>query len=99
MNVKTTFLNGEPDGFLMCNKESQLKKAFVWFLYKHPEFGMTELMAFFKVWDSIRALMFLTSTLEWLKINPFFFILYVDNLFFTGEEKLIIWCKREIISE
>ena len=27
MNVKTTFLNGEPDGFLVCSKESQLKKA------------------------------------------------------------------------
>ena len=42
--------------------------------------------------------MFLTSTLEWLKINLFFY-LYVDNLFFTGEEKLIVWYKRELISE
>ena len=49
MNIKTTFLNGEPDGSLKYDKESQLKKVFVWFLYKYPEFGMTDLMAFCKV--------------------------------------------------
>ena len=72
MNIKTTFLNGEPDGFLKCDKEPQLKKVFVWFLYKYPEFGMTDLMAFCKVWDSIRALLILTSILELLKINLLF---------------------------
>jgi hypothetical protein len=48
MDEKTIFLNGEPDGFIVCSKESQLKKT-LYVLNKHPELGMTELMAFCKV--------------------------------------------------
>jgi hypothetical protein len=31
--------------------------------------------------------------------QPIILILYVDDLFLTGDEELIIWCKRELTSE
>ena len=31
--------------------------------------------------------------------EPLIFVLYVDNLFLTGNEKLIGWCKKKLSSE
>jgi hypothetical protein len=31
--------------------------------------------------------------------QPVILIMYVDDLFLTGDEGLIAWCKREITSE
>ena len=31
--------------------------------------------------------------------EPLIFVLYVDNLFLTGNEKLIGWCKKKLVSE
>jgi hypothetical protein len=64
MDVKTTFLNGEPDGFVVCSKESQLKKA----LYGFKQAP--------RVWydriDGFLQSLGLTSILELLKINLLF---------------------------
>jgi hypothetical protein len=64
MDVKTTFLNGEPDGFVVCSKESQLKKA----LYGFKQAP--------RVWydriDGLLQSLGLTSILELLKINLLF---------------------------
>ena len=31
--------------------------------------------------------------------NPLILVLYVDDLFLVGDEKLIEWCKRKLASE
>ena len=31
--------------------------------------------------------------------EPLILVLYVDDLFLTGNEKLIVWCKKKLASE
>ena len=41
------------------------------------------------------------SNLYYKVVNgePLILVLYVDNLFLIGNEKLIIWCKKKLASE
>jgi hypothetical protein len=109
MDVKTTFLNGkieqevfveQPDGFVLHNKGThvcKLRKALyglkkvprVWYdmidgFLKSPGFQKSDADAnlYFKVRGN----------------QPVILILYVVDLFLTGDEGLIAWCKRELAS-
>jgi hypothetical protein len=104
MNVKTTFLNGkieqevfveEPNGFVLHNKGTHVCK-----LWK-ALYGLKQAR---RVWyDRIDG--FQKSNVDanlYFKVRgnqSVILILYVDDLFLTGDEGLITWCKREIISE
>jgi hypothetical protein len=110
MDVKTAFLNGEveqevyveqPDGFVVCSKESRvckLKKALYGFK-QAPRVWYDRIDGF------LQSLGFNKSTVDpnlYFRVvenQPIILVLYVDDLFLTGEEKLIVWCKRELISE
>jgi hypothetical protein len=110
MDVKTTFLNGEieeevyieqPDGFVIHGKEShvcRLKKA----LYglKHAPHAW-----YARIDGYLMSLGFSKSVVDanlYYKVvdgESLILILYVDDLFLTGVEHLIAWCKHELASK
>jgi hypothetical protein len=110
MDVKTTFLNGkierevfveQPDGFILHNKGihvCKLRKA-LYGLKKAPRVwydridGLIKIMGFQKS-DADANLYFKVRGNQ-----PVIQILYVDDIFLTGDEGLIAWCKRELTSE
>jgi hypothetical protein len=110
MDVKTAFLNGvieeevyieKPQGFVIHGKESHVYKL------KKYLYGLKQApRAWYAKIDSY------LMSLEFTKIDvdpnlyykvedgfPLILVLYVDDLFLTGDEKLIDGCKREITLE
>jgi hypothetical protein len=110
MDVKTTFLNekieqevfmDQPDGFVLHNKDThvcKLRKA-LYGLKQAPRVWYDRIDGFLK------SLGFQKSDVDanlYFKVRgnqPVILIMYVDDLFLTGDEGLIAWCKRELISE
>jgi hypothetical protein len=110
MDVKKTFLNGkiehevfveQLDGFVLHNKGTyvcNLKKA-LYGLKQAPRVWYDRIDGFLK------SLGFQKSDVDanmYFKVRgnqPVILILYVDDLFLTGNEGLIAWCKRDITSE
>lgn len=110
MDVKTTFLNGvieeevfieQPDGFVIHEKEShicRLKKA-LYGLKQAPR-------AWYERIDQyLLSLGFLKNDADpniYFKViddKALILVLYVDDLFLTGEDDLIARCKKELASE
>ena len=110
MDVKTAFLNGimeeevyieQPEGFIVDGKEShicKLKKT----LYAlkqapHARYGQID--------GQLVNLGFTKSDADpnlYYKIvdnEPLILVLYLDDLFLTGNEKLIEWCKKKLASK
>jgi hypothetical protein len=110
MDVKTTFLNGkiehevfveQPDRFVLRNKGThvcKLRKA-LYGLKKAPRVWYDRIDGFLKT------LGFQKSDADanlYFKVRgnqPVILIPYVDDLFLTGDEGLIAWCKMELTSE
>ena len=110
MDVKIAFLNGvieeevyieQAGGFMIHGKEShvcRLKKA-LYGLKQAPCAwygridGFLVSMGFTKS-DADPSLYYKVVNDEQLIL-----VLYVDDLFFTGNEKLILWCKKKLASE
>jgi len=110
MDVKTAFLNGEveqevyveqPDGFVEHSKEShvcKLKKA-LYGLKQAPRVWYDRIDGF------LRSLGFSKSSADpnlYFKVvenQPLILVLYVDDLFLTGEERQITWCKKKLTAE
>jgi hypothetical protein len=109
MDVKTTFLNGkiehevfleQPDGFLLHNKGThvcKLRKALYGLKQAHR-------VSYERIDGFLKSLGFQKSDVDaniYFKVRgnqPIILILYVDDLFLTKDEGIIIWCKREITS-
>jgi hypothetical protein len=110
MDVKTTFLNAEveqevyieqPEGFMIHGKEShvcKLKKS----LYRLKQ----ALRAWYGRIDNFLQSLGFTKSIKdpnlYIKIirnHPVILVLYVDDLFLTGEENLIAQTKRELLAE
>ena len=109
MDVKTTFLNGkiehevfmeQPDGFVLhhkCTHVCKLRKA-LYGLKQAP------IVWYDKIDGFLKSLGFQKSDVDanlYFKVRenqPIILILYVDDLFLTGDGVLISWCKREITS-
>jgi hypothetical protein len=108
MDVKTVFLNGEveqevyieqSEGFVINEKEShvcKLKKA-LYGLKQAPRawYGRINsfLLGFFK------SIADLNLYIKIVQNHSVILVLYVDDIFFTGEENLIAQTKRELSSE
>jgi hypothetical protein len=110
MDVKPTFLNGkieqevfveQPDGFVLHNKDTHVCKL------RKALYGLKQAIGVWydRIDGFLKSLGFQKSDVD---ANPYFkvrgnqhliLILYVDDLFLIGEEGLITWCKRELISE
>jgi hypothetical protein len=103
MDVKTTFLNGNIehevfvehiDGFVLHNKCThvcKLRKA-LYGLKQDPRFWYDRIDGYRKS-DVDSNLYFKVRGNQHVIL-----ILYVDDLFLTGDEGLTTWCKRELIS-
>jgi hypothetical protein len=110
MDVKTTFLNGkiekelfleQPDGFVLHYKGThvcKLRKA-LYGLKQAPKVWYDRIDGF------LNSLGFQKSDDDenmYFKVRgnqPIILIMYVDDLFLTGYEGLIAWCKRELTSK
>jgi hypothetical protein len=110
MDVKTAFLNGEveqevyveqPDGFVVRSKEShvcKLKKA-LYGLKQAPRVWYDRIDGFLQSLGFSKSIVDPNLYFRVVENQPIILVLYVDDVFLTREEKLIVWCKRELISE
>jgi hypothetical protein len=110
MDVKTTLLNEniehevfveQIDGFVLHNKGTHVCKI------RKALYGLKKAS---RVWYDridgfLKSLGFQKSDVDenlYFKVRgnqPFILILYVDDLFLTGDEGLISWCKRDLTSK
>ena len=110
MNVKTSFLNGiieeevyieQPEGFVVHGKESHICKL------KNELYGLKQAPHAWYGWiDGFLVSLGFTKSdadpnLYYKVVNnePLILVLYVDDLFLTKNEKLIIWCKKKLAFE
>jgi hypothetical protein len=110
MDVKTTFLNGvieekvyteQPQGFEVEDRKSHVRKL------KKALYGLKQApRAWYGCIDSFLTSLGFTkskadSNLYFKVMNdePVILLLYVDDLFLTGEEKLITECKKRLTSK
>jgi hypothetical protein len=107
MDVKTTFLNGEveqevyieqPEGFVIHGKEShvcKLKKA-LYGLKQAPRAWYGRIDSFLQSLGFSKSIADPNLYIKIVKNHPVILVLYVDDLFLTGEEHLIAQTKREL---
>ena len=110
MDVQTTFLNGvneeevyigQPQGFVVHGKESHVCKL------KKALYGLKQAPRawYLKIDGYLMSLGFTKSVADpnlYYKVDgsdPLILVLYVDDLFLTGAEQLIVGCKRELASK
>jgi hypothetical protein len=110
MDIKTTFLNGvikeevyieKPQGFEVENRKSHVCKL------KKAMYGLkqTPRAWYGRIDNFLTSLSFTKSKADsnlYFKVmndEPVILFLYVDDLFLTGEEKLITECKKRLASE
>ena len=111
MDVKTAFLNGiikeevyieQPEGFIVHDKGFH-----VYCKLKKDLYGLKQAPRAWYGWidEYLVNLRFTKSDADtniYCKIvddEPMILVLYVDDLFLTGNEKLIGWCKTKLASE
>jgi hypothetical protein len=109
MDVKTTFLNGkvekeffveQPVGFVLHNKDThvcKLRKA-LYGLKKAPRVWYDKIDGFLKSLGFQKSDDDANMYFKVIGNQTVILILYVDDLFLKGDEGLIAWCKRELIS-
>jgi hypothetical protein len=110
MDVKTTFLNREieeevyieqPYGFMIHGKESyvcRLKKA-LYGLEQAPQAWYARMDEYLMSLGFNKSVVDANLYYNIVDGESLILILYVDDLFFTGAESLIAWCKYELASE
>jgi hypothetical protein len=110
MDVKTTFLNGvieeevyieQPHGFEVHGREShvcRLKKA-LYRLKQVPKAWYSRIDGYLQSMGFTKSEADPNLYLIQVGEDPLILVLYVDDLFLTGAEKLIASCKRDLASE
>ena len=110
MDVKTTFLNGEieeevyieqPKGFELHGREThvcKLKKA-LYGLKQAPRSWYARIDSYLQGLGFSKSIVDSNLYIKVVKNQPLILVLYVDDLFLTGEEHLIAQCKRELAAK
>jgi hypothetical protein len=110
MDEKTTFLNGEieeevdivqPDGFVIHEKEShvcRLKKA-LYGLKQAPRAWYEKIDGYLMSLGFSKSVVYPNLYYNIVGDEFLILVLYVDDLFLTGSESLIVECKRALASE
>jgi hypothetical protein len=110
MDIKTAFLNGEVEqevyieqheGFVIHKKEShvcKLKKA-LYGLKQAPRAWYGRIDNFLQSLGFTKSIANPNLYIKIIQNHPVILVLYVDDLFLTGEENLIAQTKREISVE
>jgi hypothetical protein len=109
MDVKTTFLNGVIEGEVYIEQprgfEVEDRKTHVWRL-KKDLYGLKQAPRawYGRIDNFLTSLCFTKSKFDsnlYFKVTndePVILLLYVDDLFLTGEEKLITDCKKKLVA-
>jgi hypothetical protein len=110
MDVKTTFLNGvikeevyieQPQGFEVEDRRShvcRLKKA-LYGLKQAPRAWYVRINSFLTSLEFTKSKADSNLYFKIMNNEPVILLLYVDDLFLTGEEKLITECKKKLALE
>jgi hypothetical protein len=110
MDVKIAFLNGEveqevyieqPEGFVVHGKEShvcKLKKS-LYGLKQAPKAWYGRMDSFLQSLGFTKSIADSNLYINIVHNHPIILVLYVDDLFLTGEENLIAQTKRELSTE
>ena len=110
MDVKTSFLNGEieeevyieqPEGFELHGREShvcKLKKA-LYGLKQAPRAWYARIDSYLQGLGFSKSIVDSNLYIKVVQNQPLILVLYVDDLFLTGEEHLINKCKRELATK
>jgi hypothetical protein len=110
INVKIAFLNGaieeevyieKPQGFEVEDRKShvcRLKKA-LYRLKQAPRAWYGHIDSFLTILGFTKSKADSNIYFKIMNNKPIILLLYVDDLFLTGEEKLIAGCKRRLASE
>ena len=110
MDVKTAFLNGmieqevyveQPEGFMIHGMEShvcRLKKS-LYGLKQGPRPCYSWIGSYLKSLGFTKSDANSNLYFKVVENHPLILVLYVDDLFLTGEEQQIAQCKRELTSE
>jgi hypothetical protein len=110
MDVKTTFLNGEieeevyieqPEGFVIHNEKShvyRLKKA-LYGLKQAPRAWYEKMDGFLMSLGFSKSVVDPNLYYHIVGDECLILVLYVDDLFLTGSERLIVECKQALTSE
>jgi len=110
MDVKTTFLNGvveedvyveQPQGFETHDRQThvcRLKKA-LYGLKQAPKTWYVRINSFLMSLGITKSKADSNLYYKVVDDGPMILLLYVDDMFLTGNEKLIARCKRELAAE
>jgi hypothetical protein len=110
MDVKTTFLNGvieeevyieQPQGFEVEDRKThvcRLKKA-LYGLKQAPRAWYGRIDSFLTSLGFTKSKVDPNLYFKVMNDEPVILLLYVDDLFLTGEEKLITDCKKKLVAE
>jgi hypothetical protein len=110
MDVKTAFLNGvikeevyieQPQGFEVEDRKThvcKLKKA-LYGLKQAPRAWYGRIDGFLTSFGFTKSKVDSNLYFKVMNDEPMILLLYVDDLFLTGEEKVIIECKKKLASE
>jgi hypothetical protein len=110
MDMKTTFLNGvieeevyieQPQGFEVEDRTThvcKLKKA-LYGLKQAPRAWYGRIDSFLTSLSFTKSKVDSNLYFKVMNDDPVILLLYVDDLFLTGEEKLIIDCKKKLVVE
>ena len=110
MDVKTTFLNGEieeevyveqPEGFVVHGKEShvcRLKKA-MYALKQAPRAWYGRINGFLVRLGFTKSDADSNMYYKVVEGDTLILVLYVDDLFLIEAERLVTWCKKQLLSE
>ena len=104
--MKTAFLNGvveeevhveQPQGF---ETRVQIKESLIWLETSSKNVGYCRINGFLKSMEFTKSKA--DSNLYYKVVEdegPVILLLYVDDMFLTGEEKLIAKCKKKLVTE
>ena len=110
MDVKTAFLNGvieeevyieQPQGFEVEDRKShvcRLKKA-LYRLKQAPRAWYGRIDSFLTSLGFTKSKEYSNLYFKVMNDEPMILLIYVDDLFLTGEEKLITNCKKKLTAE
>ena len=110
MDVKTAFLNGvveeevymeQPEGFVIHDREThvcKLKKA-LYGLKQAPRAWYSRIDSYLTDLGFSRTTADENLHYKVVDGRPLILVLYVDDLFLTGDEDMIVKCKRELAHE
>jgi hypothetical protein len=100
-NIEHDIFVEQPDGFVLHNKGThvcKLRKA-LYGIKQAPRFWYDKIDGFLKILGFQKSDVDTNLYFNVRGNQPAILIMYVDDLFLTGDEGIIAWCQRELTLE